>query len=571
MTIQPHADTTSTTASNAGDPAMALLTQAGLAAYRRDDQGCDWLTPIRSFAGGSLLQTDDFMDLVHPHDRPGLQAALKAASLPGNVTDGTYRLDYRLQLAAGTFVWVQDAGRIVDGTARGVITCLEPYVTRAHNDALTGRPNRQAFERQLDTLLRNNTAHGSLLAFSIDNMTWLNEAIGPESANEVLLSVGRRLEDSVPRQLTGMTLSRIGGDAFGLFIADMEDAAVDAIAQAIVQSFRDQSFTAKNGAAVNISVSAGVVRLPKQAKTGIEAVTRAEQALKSGRQAGRGTYRVYENSEGRRSQHLSSLSELDRVRAAIAAGDFVLAFQPIISAMNGELSFYEGLLRLRLDDGSFISVPSIIAALEQHGLAQEIDRHVLGLALDALAKHPDLILSINVSGATASDETFLPFLEQKLRGKETLARRLIVEITETAAINDLSITSNFVTLIHSLGGRVALDDFGEGFTALQHLRHLAVDLIKIDGGLIRGITENTGHQVMVKAILSMAQHMGVETVAEFVETEREAAWLQRHGANYLQGFWFGRPDTRLNHNENLSQEAAARNLLQASGMLSLSI
>ncbi len=554
------------------DPAMALLGQIGLAAYRRDTKGMAWLTPARGFSGGTLSDADDFMDIVHPHDRAGLQTALRGALLPASLADGTYRLDYRLQLDNGTFVWVQDSGRIDEtGVSSGVITCLEPYVTRTQHDALTGRLNRPSFERLLDERLKHGMASGTLLAFSIDNMTWLNEAIGPQSANEVILAVARRIEDTVPRQLSGMTLARIGGDAFALLLAGIENDAVDAIAQNIVQSFRDQSFMPRDGTSVNISVSAGAVRLPDQATTGIEAITRVEQALKTGRQNGRSTYRVYEPSEGRRTQHLSSLSEIDRVRAAIAAGDFVLAFQPIVSTLNGALSFYEGLLRLRLGDGSYISVPSIIQAVEAHGLAQDLDRHVFGLALDALHKNPDLILSINVSGATASDASFLPFIEQKLRGKETLARRLIVEITETAAINDLNQTSNFVTLVHSLGGRVALDDFGEGFTALQHLRHLAVDLIKIDGGLIRGINENAGHQVMVKAILSMAQHMGVETVAEFVETEREAAWLQRHGANYLQGFWFGRPDTRIGHVENPTAVSAARDLLQASGMLTLSV
>lgn len=568
------------------DLSLALLDQAGLAAYERDPLGTNftlWLTRPENFAGGPLVaepaaplsNKSAFLKRVYFDDQPKLKAAIEKA-LEG---DGTYRIDYRLQLSSEAYVWVQDSGRIEYATSglplksRGVITFLEPYVARAEAaefaaayDPLTGRPNRQEFERQLDAAL-DSSASGVVLVVSIDNMTWLNEAIGPNAANDLLLSATQRLDRLVP---DAALISRTGGDAFGIFLQDLDVDGLEPIAERVVQSFRDQHFITPDST-LNISVSIGAVLVPESAATGIAALTRAEQALKTGRSNGRSAFRLYEDSEDRRSYHLSSLAELDQVQKAIANDCFVLAYQPIIDALSGEMAFCEGLLRLKQPDGSYTVAFSLIKTLEAHGLAQDLDRHVVGLALKTLADNKDLVLSINISGATASDAAFQKFLTARLTGREDLARRMIIEITETAAIRDLEETSRFVTLVHAFGGRIALDDFGEGFTALQHLRHLAVDYLKIDGGLIKGIAENAAHQVMVKAILSMAQHMNIKTVAEFVETEREAAWLQRHGGDFLQGWYFGKAETALPKTGRHAINPQAQAFIASTGMLTLSI
>ncbi len=580
----------------ATDLSLALLEQAGLAAYERDplaQQFLIWLTNTQNFAGGPLpLAQQSLLSLVHEDDRERLTAALTHALNH----DGTYRLDYRLAIGHETYAWVQDAGRIEYATSglplksRGVITHLEPYVTRAEaaefsgtHDALTGRPNRQQFERELNIAIEQKL-HGTVMIVSVDNMTWLNEAIGATAADGLLLAATQRLERLLPKvdgcsdasEILCPLIARTGGDSFGIWLPNLVGAGLDELANNILQSFREQHFATPDNA-LHISVSVGTVSLPEHAATGIEALTRAEQALKTGRQIGRSAYRAYVNSEDRRAAHLTSLGDLERVQKAIATDTFVLAYQPIVganSALNsndGPVAFYESLLRLRQPDGSISTVFSFIQALELHGLAQDIDRHVLGLALHTLAQHEKLVLSVNVSGATASDAAFQKFLQQQLGHRPHLATRLILEITETAAIKDLKETERFVSLVHALGGRVALDDFGEGFTALQHLRQLAVDFIKIDGGLIRDITNNAQHQVMVKAILSMAQHMGVQTVAEFVETAAEAAWLQRHGADFLQGWYFGKAEVEIPTDQSQLLEDTGREFLQNSGMLTLSI
>lgn len=567
-----------------GDLSLALLDQAGLAAYERDPLGQNfylWLTKPGTFAGGTLPSGStnageaSFAELIHPEDVPAFKSAIDKAL----VSEGIYRLDYRMALAEDSYIWVQDAGRVEYAASgmplrsRGVITCLEPYIARAEAaefaatyDPLTGRPNRTAFEQQVDAALKKGVT-GTAMVVSIDNMTWLNEAIGPQAANDLLLSATQRLDQMMPEDAI---IARTGGDSFGIFLPHIDAEGLDPIAAAISQSFRDKHFVTPDNA-VNVTVSIGAVMLPEQADNGIAAITRAEQALKSGRGGNRSAFRLYEDSEDRRSYHLSSLAELERAQQAMNADHFALAYQPIIDAVTGKVAFYEALLRLRQPDNTYGAAFSLIKTLELHGLAQELDRHVFALAMQTLAARSDITLSINVSGATASDGTFQKFLSSRLAGHEDIARRMIIEITETAAIRDLEETSRFVTLVHGFGGRVALDDFGEGFTALQHLRHLAVDYLKIDGGLIKGISENGAHQVMVKAILSMAQHMNIKTVAEFVETEREAAWLQRHGGDLLQGWYFGKAEIDLPPQGTDNLNADAQNFLARTGMLTLSI
>lgn len=568
------------------DNAPALIEQAGLALYERDPLAQNfmvWLTRANRFAGGTLPEatitvpgapgTLNFRDSVHEADQARFADALVQA-LAG---DGTYKLDYRLRMQDGRYVWVTDSGRVesaVSGLklcARGVLTFIEPYITRAEgaefiaaHDVHTGRANRHTFEAQLDAVITAQTA-GTLLVASIDNMTFLNEAIGPVAVNDVVRAAVQRLDRMVGSK---NTIARIGGDSFGIWLEGHTAEQAEDVANSILQAFRGEHFETHE-CAVHVSVTLGGVLLPDHAVDGIEALTRAEQALKTTRAMGRGTYRLYEASEDRRSDRLSSLADVERMRKAMASQAVILAYQPIVSAMNGKIVYYEALLRMRQADGSVASAFRFIQAMENHGLAQEVDRHVLLLALAAMTEEPQLRLSVNVSAAVAGTSEFQQFLRDVLTDRQDIASRLMLEITETAAVKDLTQAAAFVNTVHELGGKVALDDYGEGYTSLQHLRHLAVDVVKIDGALIKGITDNAKNQVLVKAILSMAQHMGLETVAEFVETEKEAAWLQRHGAGLLQGYFLGQPSTDMPRAATEMEKTNA--LLASTGMLTLAV
>jgi EAL domain-containing protein (putative c-di-GMP-specific phosphodiesterase class I) len=179
--------------------------------------------------------------------------------------------------------------------------------------------------------------------------------------------------------------------------------------------------------------------------------------------------------------------------------------------------------------------------VEQLGLVRQMDRHVLELAAAELAIHPKVELAVNLSGLTAADPTWFRALKLLLQDRPEMARRLIFEITETTALQDVEETARFIQQLKELGCRLSMDDFGAGYTSFRHLQALNFDIVKIDGSFIRSLRDNPEHQLFVRNLLGMADAFGLKTVAECVETGEDAGFLANEGVHYLQGYYFGRP------------------------------
>src|SRR2546421_3432286 len=219
----------------------------------------------------------------------------------------------------------------------------------------------------------------------------------------------------------------------------------------------------------------------------------------------------------------------------------MFAFQPVVSAETGEVDYYECLLRMRSRDGRVIAAGEFVPILEQLGFIRLIDRYVLDKAFTELDAHPKVRLGFNISGLTAADRPWLRALVLQLRNRPDIASRLIVEITETAALYDIEESARFVAALRHAGCSVALDDFGAGHTSLRHLQSLAVDTVKIDGSFITNLAGNPENQVFLRHLLGLAKGFGFATVAECVTTEEDAAILRREGVGLMQGHYFGRP------------------------------
>jgi EAL domain-containing protein (putative c-di-GMP-specific phosphodiesterase class I) len=231
----------------------------------------------------------------------------------------------------------------------------------------------------------------------------------------------------------------------------------------------------------------------------------------------------------------------ETVRAALGQNRLLFAFQPVVCAISGEIDYFECLLRMRDEDGGLIPCGEFIAAAEETGLIGLIDRYVLNQAVGELAAHPAVRLGFNVSGRTACDRPWLRSLIALLRRRPECARRLVVEITETAALGDLGESAHFVDTLRHTGCRVALDDFGAGHTSLRHLQALAVDIVKIDGSFVRSLPARRENRIILRHLLGLTRGFGFGTVAECVETAEEASLLREEGVGYLQGYHFGRP------------------------------
>jgi EAL domain-containing protein (putative c-di-GMP-specific phosphodiesterase class I) len=231
----------------------------------------------------------------------------------------------------------------------------------------------------------------------------------------------------------------------------------------------------------------------------------------------------------------------ERVRAALGQDRLLFAFQPVVCATSGRIDYFECLLRMRDDDGRLVPCGEFIAAAEENGLIGLIDRYVLDHAFAELAAHGGVRFGFNVSGRTAGDRPWLRTIMALLRHRPEDARRLVVEITETAALDDFDESVRFVETLRHAGCRVALDDFGAGHTSLRHLQALVVDIVKIDGSFVRSLPARRENRIILRHLLRLTRSFGLGTVAECVETAEEATLLREEGVGYMQGYHFGRP------------------------------
>jgi EAL domain-containing protein (putative c-di-GMP-specific phosphodiesterase class I) len=234
-------------------------------------------------------------------------------------------------------------------------------------------------------------------------------------------------------------------------------------------------------------------------------------------------------------------SSADAVRAALDNGRLALVVQPIIDAQTGAIASYEGLLRLRASDGTLHSATTLIESAEREHLVQHVDCRALELGLALLRRYPGLVLSLNVSSLTAHDGDWVALLRTLAAGAPDLTPRLTIEITETAMIRDMAQVAAFVDDVRALGCRVAIDDFGAGYTSFRHLKALNVDVLKIDGAFITDLPGDPQSRIIAKTMIDMAHHMGLKTVAEWVGNAEAATFLREAGVTYLQGFFYGPP------------------------------
>lgn len=230
------------------------------------------------------------------------------------------------------------------------------------------------------------------------------------------------------------------------------------------------------------------------------------------------------------------------VRDALATRSVQLAFQPVVVAGNfGRLAFFEGLVRILDNTGRTIPAKDFISGVEDKELGRQIDCVALECGLRALAENPTLRLSINMSARTIGYPAWLRTLDRGIGLAEDVGERLIIEITESSVLAAPETVSAFMDELQALGICFAVDDFGAGYTSLRHLRDLDFDVLKIDGHFVRGLAHDPDNQAMVKAMLSVAQHFGMLSVAENVESEIDALWLAANGVDCLQGYYFGAP------------------------------
>jgi diguanylate cyclase (GGDEF)-like protein len=533
---------------------LAALAASGDIAYDWDVQSdaIAWHGPVGVVLGladsATIATGRGMVGRINPEDVPRRQHRLS------ELVDGeAFDFEYRVRAEDGRFNWVQDRGRMMRDAQGGIarlLGVLRVITTRkavelkleqlANFDDLTGHFNKIRLREAIDRIVGQSTAdatEGAYLAVGIDNMTMINDAFGYAAADAVIVEVGRRLAGCLG---DGDAIGRVGGDRFGLLLGACLESDVGDMAQRILSAASELPILTDVGP-IYITVSIGSVGFPRQAETVQDVMTRAETALAEAKRAGRDCFAAYRLTESERGEHRASMAVGERVQRALKEQRLMFAFQPVVHSASGIVDYYECLLRMRDEDGTIVAAGQFVPMIEQLGFIRSIDRFALERAVEELGSCVGVNLGFNISGLTAADHPWLKAFVSLLAGKPHIAARLVVEITETAALRDLEESARFVRTLHDLGCRVALDDFGAGFTSLRHLQTLGIDTVKIDGSFVRNLADRPDNQNFLRHVLGLVRELGLKTVAECVETEQEAAMLRRQGVDFLQGYYFGKP------------------------------
>lgn len=460
--------------------------------------------------------------------------------------DGTIR-DLRI---SGIPVRDQDRFAGFRGTASDISKQRineERVALLSNQDQLTGLSNRRRFLVDLAHEIRRAQAHarqGVLMLVDLDHLKLLNDAAGYAVGDEMIVQVAGVLE-RLSREED--ILGRISGDEFALTLPDLGLDDARALAARILEAItRCRPVRTKAGVPINVSASIGLVAFPDQGTDPVELIAKADSAMYAAKDAGRNRFEVFDEASMSREHIGGLLASRNRVLRGLEEERFELHFQPIASVLNGEVHHFETLVRMRDDNGQVIPPGAFIPAAEQFGLIGRVDKEIVRKAIYHIATLPDALsqvgFSINLSGLSVGEDELLRLIEDCLDETGLDPGRITFELTETAACENMSLAAEFLGRIRQLGCRIALDDFGVGFSSFSYLKHLHVDMLKIDGSFIRDIASNQEDQLFVKALVDVARGMGIRTIAEFVESEAAFRLLQRLGVDYVQGYYIGRPE-----------------------------
>ncbi len=410
----------------------------------------------------------------------------------------------------------------------------------ATRDELTGHLNRNSLRAELTQAIasaREENRHCAFLVASIDRLAMINDGFGFDAGDEVIVGVGERLSHCL-RQTD--IIGRTAGNKFGVILTNCKEHEIEVVAARLRATVRDNAVETRCGQ-VPATTSVGAVWLPQAASTAQEAMLRAEKALEKARASGRDGFAIFEPSAQRETARLRQMNVADEVMSAWKQKRLRLAYQPIVQAASRKVSHYECLLRMVKPDGGIVTAGYFVPAAEQMGIVHLIDRFALEETLAQLKAHPGVTLAVNVSGTASGDPGWLQSFIDKVRSEKDVAGRLIVELTETAALHHFEENANFVSQLRELGVRVAIDDFGAGFTSFRNLQMLHIDTVKIDGSYVENLSRSPENQVFVRTLVGLAKNFNIKTVAEWVGSDEDAALLQSFGVDYFQGFHFGEP------------------------------
>ena len=407
------------------------------------------------------------------------------------------------------------------------------------HDSLTGLTNRREFERRLQALL-TCSAPGikhALLFLDLDQFKIVNDTCGHLAGDDLLKRLASMLQGLVR---DGDVLARLGGDEFGVLLENCSLEQARTIAEKLREAVHTFEFFWHEK---QFEVGASIGVAPIESGTGniAEITAAADMACYAAKERGRNRIHVHALHDVDMERRRKELHAAGGIRSALQDNRFVLFGQEIRSIRGDGQGHYEVLLRLRGEDAVLQSPALFIPAAERYGLMGEVDRWVVRNAFQFLAQHPQVHLAINLSGLSLQEDNFAGFITQMLTQYDINASHVCFEITETAVITHVGQAVAFIRDLKTWGFRFSLDDFGSGMSSFTYLKSLPVDYLKIDGAFVRDITTDPINRAFVETINRIGQVMGMETIAEFVESEAILRELEHIGVDYAQGYGIAKP------------------------------
>lgn len=423
----------------------------------------------------------------------------------------------------------------------------EQLIYLAERDPLTGLYNRHRFQSELERLITETERRGercAVIFFDLDEFKEINDNFGHRAGDALLIRVAGEVGTLVRRN---EIFSRLGGDEFAILLPSVGGRDAEVLAERVVRAVAQIPFRFE-GRNLRLTASLGVAYLPDHAADADELVAKADIAMYQAKQAGKNTWRVYRADSEAGRVTIERLTWNERIGNALERGLFRLHFQGVYSVPDRKLSHCEALVRMvdERNPENLIMPSHFIPVAEKTGRIVEIDRWVIGEAIGLLAADPDAAsIAVNISARSLGEPTLSQFISDKLHSQRVEPRRLIIELTETAAVADLHDAQRLIEALSQIGCGVCLDDFGTGFSSFAYLKHLGADTLKIDGLFIRDLHLDADNQVFVRAIVNVAKGLGKTVVAEYVENEKTFNMLKEFGVNLVQGYYLDLPRDKL--------------------------
>lgn len=498
--------------------------------------------------------------LIHEEDQEKIKAQF---SLENPNTSSEFTIQVRMYCKSGALKWFLVRGVVKKDPAGSPIRVICSFTDiddikqmenqmrfSAYHDALTKFPNRRALEHDFDKLLSQETRHIALLHIDIDNFKRINDTMGHVFGDKYIFEVGLRLKSMLIKEAS---IYRLGGDEFIIIVSNTTGEALVAFANRLSQRLNETVHVAYSNFSNSISI--GIALFPEDGSSMEMLLTKADLAMYKAKELGRGQVTYFENQMYEKI--VWRLNRENLLKEALSNNELFLMYQPQVDIKTKKITGFEALIRWQNSTLGFVPPTEFIPIAEETQLIMPIGAWVIDTAFDFIKQtekftEDQLSVAVNISVLQLVQENFETILEEATSKHQILPSQVVLEITETVLMQAMDVSISKLERLRSKGYKIALDDFGKGYSSLSYLKELPINILKIDKSFIEGLGISDEKESLVQMIIQMGKYMRLKLVAEGVETEQQWSALERLDCDALQGYYFARPLSELDAMKRIS-------------------